>query len=85
MVIEVMGLEGRAEQEKGYRWTEALSGVEVLKVNRASVKLTPMFPKVIQAGIYGTHDFVFHLADKRESHPALDSLPVTGDRSCLPV
>lgn len=32
-----MAAEGRGEREKGHRWTEALSGVEVLKVNQVSV------------------------------------------------
>lgn len=39
-----MAEEGRGGREKGHRWAEALSSVEVLKVNRVSVKLTPMFP-----------------------------------------
>lgn len=30
---ELIAAEGRGEQEKGHRWTEALSGVEVLRLN----------------------------------------------------
>lgn len=41
---DFMAAMGREEQEKGRRWAEALSSVKALKVNRVSVKLTPMFP-----------------------------------------
>ena len=44
VVVDPMAEEGRGEREKGHRWAEALSGVEVLKVNQVSVELTPMFP-----------------------------------------
>ena len=44
MGVDPMAAEGRGEREKGHRWAEALSSVEVLKVNQVSVRVTPMFP-----------------------------------------
>lgn len=44
MVLDLMAAEGRAGQEKGHRWAEALSSVKVLKVNWVSVKLTLCSP-----------------------------------------
>lgn len=48
MVFGLMAAKGRGEQEKGHKWAETLSGVEVRKVNRVSVKLTPVFPPPLQ-------------------------------------
>lgn len=45
----MMAARGREEQEKGHKWEETLSSVEVLKVNRVSVKLTPMFPSPLSS------------------------------------
>lgn len=42
MVLDPMAVVGRREREKGHRWAEALSSVEVLRVNQVSVKLTLM-------------------------------------------
>lgn len=39
---------GHGEQEKGQKWPETLSSVEVLKVNGVPVKLTPMSPPPLQ-------------------------------------
>lgn len=44
MVLDPMVAEGCREREKGHRWAEALSSVEVLRVNQVSVKLTLMSP-----------------------------------------
>lgn len=55
MAVGLMAAEGHGEREKGHRWTEALSSVEVPKVNEVSVKLTLMFPLLqIQRNSYVT-------------------------------
>lgn len=49
MVFGLMAAKGRGGQEKGHKWAETLSGVEVRKVNRVSVKLTPVFPPLFKS------------------------------------
>lgn len=48
MMFVSMAAEGRGEQEKGHKWPETLSSVQVLKVNGVPVKLTPMCPPPLQ-------------------------------------
>lgn len=44
MVFGSGAAKGPDGQEKGHKWPETLSSVKVLKVNVASVKLTPVLP-----------------------------------------